>query len=106
MQTSDVLRVGKSLSVTASAFDPVTKYPITGGTCTVDFFAPPKDPDDNPSDRTVDHTVTGTFDSGQNAYIATISTTGWPAGKWFYRTTITDSNGNVDFVYDTFILKA
>lgn len=106
MQTSDELYVGKSLSVTASAFNPVTKLPITGGTCTVDFFAPPKDPKDNPSDRTVDHTVTASFDSGQNAYIATISTTGWVAGKWFYRTTITDAFSNVDFVYDTFILKA
>lgn len=92
--------------ITVSAFDPVTKYPITGGTCTIDFFAPPKNPEDNPADRTIDHTVSGVFDSGQNAYIATISSVGWIAGKWIYRVMLTDASADVDWIYDTFVLKA
>lgn len=103
---SEDFYVGKSLNITISAFDRATKLAITGGTCTVDFFAPPKNPKNNPSDRTVDHTFTATFDSGLNAYTLNFPTVGWAAGVWWCRSTLTDASGNVDWFYDTFVLKA
>lgn len=104
--TSEDFYVGKSLNVTISAFDRATKFAITGGTCTVDFFAPPKNPEDNPNDRVVDHTFSATFDSGLNAYSLNFSTVGWTAGVWSYRATLTDASSNTDWFYDTFVLKA
>lgn len=98
--------VGQSLNANIAAFDRATKLAITGGTCTVDFFAPPKDPEDNPADRVVDHTYTATFDTGLNAYTLNFPTTGWTAGVWTARVTLTDASSNVDFIYETFTLKA
>jgi|SRR6185503_17957022 len=104
MLSGDDLSVGETLTVLVSAFDRVTKLPVSDAVCTVDFFAPPKDPEHNPADRTADHTFTATFDSGQNAYTIDVDTTGWAAGQWTYRGKLVSTK--TGFEYGTFVLLA
>lgn len=104
MKSGDDLHVGMTLNVVSSAVDRTQKTPISDATCTVDFFAPPKDPKHNPVDRTVDHTFMATFDAGQHAYIVDVPTVGWVPGHWTYRTTLTDTA--TGWTYDYFDLLA
>lgn len=80
---------GESLTVTVSAFDRVTKFPISAPTCTVNFFAPPKNPKINPSDRVADYSFQAVFDAAQNLYVAYIDTDSWIPGIWWYQGVLT-----------------
>jgi hypothetical protein len=95
---------GMTITVTAQAFDRVTKLPISNPTCVFNFYAPPKDPEYNPSDRVVDYTCTGTFDPDQNKYTGVITTTGWTGGKWHYQGVLSESPYSA-WEYSSFILK-
>ncbi len=76
---------GVTLAVKVSAIDSVTKFAISEPTCTFNFYAPPKNPKMNPSDRTVDHSFPGLFDEAQQKYVAYVDTTGWAGGVWYYQ---------------------
>lgn len=96
---------GMDIVVKAQAFDQVTKFPISTATCTVNFFTPPKNPADNPSDRVVDYSAVGVYDPDQQLYVATMNTTGWIGGQWYYQT-ILASGSFSSWNYFTFTLKA
>jgi hypothetical protein len=95
---------GMSLSVKAGAVDRVTKQYVSAATCTFNFFAPPKNPELNATDREADYTFTGTFDSAQNLYVATVDTTGWAGGIWYYQAVLSASPYS-SWVYSTFRLN-
>jgi hypothetical protein len=94
---------GMTIAVTVGAFDQVTKFPVSTPACTVNFYAPPKNPRLNPTDRVADYTTTGTFDPNQNVYVATINTTGWVGGTWYYQGLL-DDGVNQSWEYGTFNL--
>lgn len=96
---------GESLTVTVSAFDRVTKFPISSPTCTVNFFAPPKNPQLNPTDREVDYSFQAVFDSAQNLYVAYINTSGWIGGNWYYQAVLSLPPYSA-WEYQTFTLTA
>ena len=96
---------GMDIAVKVQAFDQVTKMPISSALCTVNFFTPPKNPADNPADRVVDYTATGVYDPDQQLYVATMNTTGWIGGQWYYQAVLADSPFS-SFEYFTFTLKA
>jgi hypothetical protein len=94
---------GMSLVAKAGAIDRVTKLSISDATCTFNFYSPPKNPKLNPTDRVVDHTYSGTFDSNQSMYIASIDTTGWIGGDWWMQAVLTVGS-NTSFEYYEFTL--
>lgn len=104
--------VGEGVTIVCAASDPATQQPITTATASVDFFAPGKNPISVPGDRTPDHgpfdmTYDATVvnkDGTKGAYIASIDTTGWAAGKWSYRVTLSDALDAWE--YSTVTLKA
>lgn len=96
---------GMTLVAKASAVDRITKQYVSAATCTFNFFGPPKNPELNPTDRTPDHTVTGTFDTTQNAYTAVVDTTGWVGGTWYYQALLVVSPYTA-FDYSSFNLTA
>lgn len=104
MKNGDILYVGMTLNIVSSATDRIQKTPISDAVCTVDFFAPPKDPENNPADRIVDHTALAVFDTGQHAYTVDVTTTGWTPGRWTYRVTMSDAA--VGWAYASFELRA
>jgi hypothetical protein len=75
----------------AHATDPITKLVISDAACVFDFFAPGKDPEHNPADRTIDHTAVGNFDLRVQGYLAYVQTAGWTPGIWTYRATLTST---------------
>jgi hypothetical protein len=103
---------GEGMVVVCQATDPATTVAITDATAQVDFFAPGKNPistvadrvvDRGPFDMTYDPTVVNK-DGSKGAYTASIDTTGWVAGKWTYRVTISDVLDSWEF--STVTLKA
>lgn len=104
--------VGEGVTITCAAVDPTTGQQISNATAVVEFYAPPKNPAKVPTDRTVDH---GPFTMAWNpnienkdgtlgAYFAFVDTTGWAAGKWFYKTTLSAAFESWD--YGSFKLEA
>jgi hypothetical protein len=96
---------GMDILVKAQAFDQVTKIPVSSAVCTVNFFKPPKNPDDNPSDRIVDYSTQGVYDPDQQLYVAPMSTDGWIGGLWYYQIVLTAPPFS-SWSYFTFTLKA
>lgn len=100
-----VVYSGTSIQPSVWAYDRVTKLPIQTPTCTFNFFAPPKDPEWNPTDRTADYTCPGTFDPNQNKYVGSISTEGWIGGKWYVQAVLTQDPYTV-WDYYQFTIRA
>lgn len=94
---------GMTLTAKAGAVDRVTKQYVSDAVCTFNFFIPPKNPKLNPTDRTPDYTFTGTFDTTQNLYVATVETTDWIGGLWYYQAVLTVSP-YTSWEYNTFRL--
>lgn len=91
--------VGEAVTIVCAAINPLTATVISDATGQVDFYAPGKTPKTVPADRTPDH---GPFpslfdasvlnkDGSLGAYVAYVDTTGWTAGKWSYKVTLTGS---------------
>lgn len=76
---------GETLTVTVSAFDKVTKFPVSAPMCTVNFYAPPKNPELNVADRVVDFSFQAVYDANQRLYVAYVDTSGWAGGTWYYQ---------------------
>lgn len=91
--------VGEGIAVVAVAKDPSTDEFVIDATGTVDFFDPSKAPKTVAADRAVvDHTASMVYDATlktkgvvTGGYIARVDTTGWTAGKWWYRVTLEDT---------------
>lgn len=94
-----------TLTATVSATDMVSKFPISVPTCTINFFAPPKNPKLNPTDRVVDYSFQAVFDPSQKLYVAQIDTTGWVGGTWYYQGVLTVAPYTA-WEYSTFSLIA
>lgn len=94
---------GMTFAVTAGAFDAVTKLPVSEPTCTVNFYAPPKNPRLNPTDRVADYSFAGVYDPNQKAYVAVVTTTGWVGGNWYYQA-VFDNSPNTAWEYAQFTL--
>lgn len=79
-------QVGQTVVIGSRLFDPITGLGISTATCQINFYAPGKNPQVNPGDRTVDHgPFTANYDSNYNGYVAYVPTTGWAAGVWTYQ---------------------
>lgn len=82
--------VGEAITIKASALNPATGLPITDASAVAEFYAPGKDPKNNPADRQTDRPdATLTYDPIQEAYVGFVSTDSWESGKWSYRVRIT-----------------
>jgi hypothetical protein len=99
------LYAGMTLTAKAGAVDRVTKLYVSAATCEFNFFAPPKNPELNPTDREADYTFSGTFDPSQNLYVAVVDTTGWIGGLWHYQAVLAVSPYTA-WEYSTFRLNA
>lgn len=98
---------GEVITVKIRGTDPVTGHVIDDATGTCYLFAPPKNPQANPGDRTPDYTLPATFDPGSRYYLATVNTTGWPPGIWWAQGLLTGgSAGYKAFEYESFPLDA
>lgn len=76
--------VGITVDLVVRGTDGYDKSIITDATCTVNLFAPPKNPQVNPSVRSnPDFQVPATYDSVNRYYVATVSTSGWAPGTWW-----------------------
>lgn len=96
--------VGEVQAITVLATDPVTLEAITDLTGQVEFYNPTKNPKLVVADRTPDHTLSMTYDTVRARYVAFADTTGWAAGKWSYRVSLSGSVFN-NWEYGTFTLK-
>jgi hypothetical protein len=87
--------------------DPVTQDVITDAVCTVNAYAPPKNPSVNVPDRTADFTLTTTYDPVSRFYLASVATTGWAAGTWWLQALLAGGAANYNaWAYASFPLLA
>lgn len=77
------MHAGETITLTVQATDPLDDHVINDAVATAYLFAPPKNPRDNPGDRTPDHTVALAFDAEANRYAGTQDTTGFAPGTWW-----------------------
>ncbi len=105
--------VGETIDVIAQAVDPLTGASIIDAVGAVLFYAPGKNPSKVPADRTPDFgpismsyqaDIINNGSSVTGAYVAFQDTTGWVAGKWSYKVTLTSSYDTWE--YGTFTLVA
>lgn len=98
---------GQTITAQARAVDPVTRAVIPDATGTAYFYAPPKNPETTPADRTPDFTLALTFDDTSRLYLGSISTSGWPAGTWWVQGVIQGGAGGYDsWSYASFPVEA
>lgn len=91
--------LGETLTCRVRAIDPITQDIIDDATATAYFYAPPKDPQTNPSDRTdPDVTVDLTFDTVSRYYLGSFSTEGdpWVAGTWWVQPVVAGGANDYD----------
>lgn len=103
----DQLYVGETISCLVVATDPsLSDVAIIDASCSVEFFAPPKNPKTNVDDRTsIDHgPVALTYDSTRSGYFGIVDTTGWAAGTWWFRVVLTASR--INWAFGSFKIKA
>jgi hypothetical protein len=104
--------VGEAITVVCAAVNPLTGLVIADANGQVEFYGPGKQPKTVPGDRVADQgPVAVTFnatvankDGTVGAYVAYVDTTGWAAGKWSYRVTLTGSYNTWE--YGSFTLAA
>jgi hypothetical protein len=78
------LYAGMNIDLKVRGIDGITKAIVNDASCTINLFAPPKNPLSNPLDRTSpDQVVTATFDPVSRYYLATVNTVGWSPGLWW-----------------------
>lgn len=106
---------GDGLSLLVEVRDPIRQQPLTdasGIAVAVDFYAPGRDPRNNPEDRETPEVsgTAATFDpeavtkAGFGAWVCYQGTGGWMSGKWSYRVRVSGAYQNVEF--GNFTLKA
>lgn len=96
--------VGEGLTIKAAASDPLREQTIIDAIAACEFYAPGKNAKDVPADRVPDYTLTLVYNSDLSLYVGYIDTTGWAAGKWQFKVTL---SGAYDaWEYGSFHLKA
>jgi hypothetical protein len=87
--------------------DGATKAIVTDAECIVNLFAPPKNPQANPSDRdSPDQVVTAVYDSVSRYYLASVSTDGWVSGTWWMQGVLSGGQaGYYTFDFESFTLN-
>lgn len=99
------LYAGEAVVIKASALDPVKGEMITDAAGEVLLYAPPKNPKAVPADRVHDgDPIPMTYEAEIERYVAYVDTTGFAAGKWFYKVTLTGLYDTWEF--GSFTLKA
>lgn len=102
----DQLFVGETIACLVVATDPsLNDQAVVDATCEVDFYAPPKNPKTNVEDRIADHgPVTLTYDNARLGYFGTVETSGWAAGTWWFKVTLSASR--INWAFGSFKIKA
>lgn len=104
--------VGESVTVIAAAVNPVSGAVISDATGVAEFYAPGKNPAKTPADRTPDagpvplvfDATVSNKDGTVGAYVGYVETTGWAAGKWTFKATLSGSYDTWE--YGSFSLSA
>lgn len=100
------LFTGMNIDLKVRGLDGLSQNIINDANCTINLFAPPKNPEQNVSDRVPDYVLTATYNSTIRYYVATISTTGWAAGTWWMQGIISGGAENYEaWNYSSFILN-
>lgn len=92
--------VGEGITVVCTAKDPVSGTVISDAVATVEFYAPDKRPARNPADRVADYgPVSMSYDADIDggSYVAYVDTTGWTAGRWTYRVTLSGAYSSWEY---------
>jgi hypothetical protein len=102
------LYVGMNIDLRVRGTDGITSRVVTDANCTINLFAPTKNPQLNPADRvSPDQVVTATYDPVSRYYLASVSTTGWAPGAWTFQGVLTGGSGNyLAFDFESFTLEA
>lgn len=95
--------VGEVVTLTAHATDALTGEKVTDLTGTVEFYAPGKDPENVPGDRTPDATSDAEYHYGAGLYVCYRSTVGFAAGEWTFKFALAGDNYSA-WSYGTFTL--
>lgn len=102
-----LLYSGATLTFKVRGLDPVTLYVITDAVCTVNAYAPPKNPSVNPGDRTADFTFTAVYDPASRFYLVQAPTAGWAPGTWWLQALLAGGAANYNaWSYASFPLLA
>lgn len=103
-----MLYVGMNIDLKVRGTDGFTRNIITDAACTINLYAPPKNPQANPLDRqSPDVVVTATYDTVSRYYLATVSTTGWASGVWWMQGVLAGGAENYyAFDFESFTLAA
>jgi hypothetical protein len=89
------LYTGMNIDLKVRGTDGFTKNIIMDANCTINLFAPPKNPSINPLDRTSpDEIVTATYDPVSRYYLATVSSVGWVPGAWWMQGVLSGGSEN------------
>jgi hypothetical protein len=101
----DELYVGETISCLVTATDPTAAdAAITDLDCSLEFFAPPKNPKANVEDRTPDADTALSYDDERGGYYGLVETADWVPGTWFYKVELTGSRTN--WAYGKFRIRA
>jgi hypothetical protein len=102
------LYAGMNIDLRVRGTDGQTRTIITDANCTINLFAPPKNPSINPLDRvSPDQVVTATYDPVSRYYLATVSTVGWVAGTWWMQGVLSGGSENYQaWDFASFVLNA
>lgn len=78
------LYVGMNIDLKVRGTDGFTRKIITDANCVINLFAPPKNPQVNPLDRTSpDVAISAVYNSDSRYFEATVSSSGWASGEWW-----------------------
>jgi hypothetical protein len=101
-----MMYVGMSIDLKVRGADGFTGKIIADAICTINLFAPPKNPQVNPADRlSPDYTAIAVYDSASRYYLTTVPTTGWAAGVWWFQGVLSGGAGDYEaWDYESFTL--
>lgn len=102
------LYVGMNINLKVRGTDGFSKKVISDASCTINLFAPPKNPQANSGDRTnPDYRISAVYDPVSRYYIATVSSTGWAAGTWWMQGIIYGgAEGYYTYDFESFLMSA
>lgn len=89
------LHAGETVAFQVRGVDGLSHAVITDAACTVNLFAPGRDPVGNPAVRaSPDVTVATMYNAADRYYEASVSTAGWASGTWTAQGVISGGAGD------------